>query len=268
MPKQTLSHLLKELEKKPATLSEKEKDKLDNEIVDLQLKMLQIQEAVFTCKDRVVIVFEGFDAAGKGGTIRTITEKLDLRYFKVIPIAAPKKTEQGKHYLYRFWRKLPAPGYITIFDRSWYGRVLVEKIEELAPAHRIEDAYDEIREFEETLQRDGITLIKIFLAVTKEEQLKRFEERLQDPFKMWKITDADISARKNWNKYVTAVDKFLSENDTKKSPWHLVTSNSKKFARRDSLEIVTTKLASYLKGKERKALDKEQTKYLKELKQS
>lgn len=267
MAKQSLSRLLKDLAKKPASLTDKEKEKLDGEIKELQLKMLQIQEAAYSRQDRVVIIFEGFDAAGKGGTIRTITEKLDPRYFKVIPIAAPKKIEQGKHYLYRFWRKLPAPGYITIFDRSWYGRVLVEKVEELAPHQRIRDAYGEIKEFEETLQRDGIILIKIFLAVTKDEQLKRFEERLEDPFKMWKITDSDIRARKNWDLYVDAVDEIMKENDTKISPWHLVPSNSKKIARRDSLEIITDKLSPFIKGIKKSEMDKEQKKYMKQLRE-
>ena len=267
MANQSLSRLLKDLEKRPAKISDKDKEKLEKEISELQLTMLQIQEAVFNRKERVVIIFEGFDAAGKGGTIRTVTEKLDPRYFKVIPIAAPKKTEQGKHYLYRFWRKIPAPGYITIFDRSWYGRVLVEKVEELAPLDRIEDAYGEIKEFEETLQRDGIILIKIFLAVTKDEQLVRFEERLKDPFKMWKITDADINARKHWNKYVSAVDEFLKTNDTKKTPWTLIPSNSKKYARRDSLQVITKRLSPYLKGFEEKIPDKEQKKFLKKLRE-
>ncbi len=265
MPDNSLSRLLKDLAKKPKTF--KDKDKIDEEIRELQLVMLRIQQAVFHRKERVVVIFEGFDAAGKGGTIRAVSEMLDPRSLKVIPIAAPKKTEQAKHWLYRFWRKLPAPGYITIFDRSWYGRVLVEKVEELTSEERIEDAYQEIKEFEETLQRDGIILIKIFLAVTKDEQLKRFEERLLDPFKRWKITDADIRARKNWDKYVDAVDEFLEKNSTKKSPWHLIPSNSKKFARREALHIITKKLSPLTKGFEGSDLDKEQKKFLKELRE-
>ena len=262
---QPLSRLLKELEKKPKTM--KNKDKLDQEIKKLQLVMLKIQQAVFHRGERVVIIFEGFDSAGKGGTIRAISEMLDPRSLKVIPIAAPKKTEQGKHWLYRFWRKLPAPGYITIFDRSWYGRVLVEKVEKLTSEKRIQDAYQEIREFEETLQRDGIILIKIFLAVTKDEQLIRFEERLTDPLKQWKITEADIRARKHWDKYVDAVDQFLAKNDTKKSPWHVIPSNSKRFARQEALKAVTGKLAPLMKGFEECGMDKEQKRYLKELRE-
>lgn len=265
MPTKSLSGLLKDLDKKPKTI--KDKDKLDKEIEELQLEMLKIQQAVFHRKERVVIIFEGFDAAGKGGTIRAVSEMLDPRSLKVVPIAAPKKIEQGKHWLYRFWRKLPAPGNITIFDRSWYGRVLVEKVEELTSEERIQDAYKEINEFEETLQRDGIILIKIFLAVTKGEQLKRFEERLEDPFKSFKITDSDIRARKHWNKYVKAVDEFLEKNDTKKSPWHVIPSNSKKFARRGALQVITKNLAPLKKGFEQRVIDKEQKKFLKELRE-
>lgn len=266
MSRQTLTGLLKDLENKPDIMPDK--DKLDEEIKDLQLLMLQIQQAIFHKKKRVIVIFEGFDAAGKGGTIRTVNEKLDPRSLKVVPIAAPKKVEQGKHWLYRFWKKLPPPGNITIFDRSWYGRVLVEKVDELTDEKRIAEAYDEINEFEATLQRDGIILIKIFLAVTKNEQLKRFEERLADPLKSWKITEADIKARKDWNKYVAAVDKFLGETDSKKSPWHLIPSNSKKFARRESLKILTKKLAPLLKDFEHPAHDKKQKKFLKELRGS
>lgn len=263
MSDHSLSGLLKDFSKKPKVM--KDKEELDDEIKDLQLIMLRIQQAAFHRKERVIIVFEGFDAAGKGGTIRAITEKLDPRSIKVIPIAAPKKTEQGKHWLYRFWKKLPPPGNITIFDRSWYGRVLVEKVEELTPPDRIDDAYKEINEFEATLLRDGVILIKIFLAVTKDEQLKRFEERLTDPLKRWKISEADIRARRNWNKYVSAVDEFLKKNNTSKAPWHVIPSNSKKFARKETLRIITKKLSPLLKGFELPHLDKEQKKFLKEL---
>lgn len=260
----SLSGLLKDLAKKPKSI--KDKDKLEKEIEEFQLTMLKIQQAAYHRKERIIILFEGFDAAGKGGTIRAVTERLDPRSLKVVPIAAPKKTEQGKHWLYRFWRKLPPPGNITIFDRSWYGRVLIEKVDELTTEDRIKDAYKEINEFEATLHRDGIILIKIFLAVTKDEQLKRFEERLTDPLKQWKITEDDINARKNWNKYVSAVDDFLEKNNTRNSPWHVIPSNSKKFARRQSLHVITKKLAPLLKGFEQPELDKEQKKFLKDLK--
>lgn len=266
MPKQSLSGLLKDLEKKPAVF--KGKEELEDEIKELQLTMLKIQQAAYHKGQRIIILFEGFDAAGKGGTIRAVTEKLDPRSLKVVPIAAPKKIEQAKHWLYRFWKKLPAPGRIVIFDRSWYGRVLVEKVEELTPPDRIHDAYKEIKEFEATLQRDGIILIKIFLAVTKDEQLKRFEERLTDPLKRWKITEDDIRARKKWNDYVSAVDEFLKKTDTKKSSWHVIQSNSKKYARKESLKLITRELVHLLKGFEQPERDRKQKKFLKDLKDS
>src|SRR5262249_29987963 len=146
----------------------------------------------------------GFDAAGKGGAIRRLVEKLDPRGFKVHPIGPPEAVEQQIHYLYRFWTRLPKPGTIAIFDRTWYGRVLVEKVEKLAARKRCEQAYEEIVNFEKTLVQDGISLIKIFLAISKKEQLKRFEDRLNDPYKEWKLTKDDVEDRRRWDKYVKA----------------------------------------------------------------
>lgn len=230
-----LSTLLKKMPK-----ASKDKDHLEEEIKNLQLKMLRIQQGVFHSKDRVIIIFEGFDAAGKGGAIRALTEMLDPRSIKVIPIGAPTSDEQGKHWLYRFWKELPSPGNITIFDRSWYGRVLVEKVDKLTTSKRLEQAHQEINEFESQLQNDGITLIKIFLAITKDEQLERFNARLKDPYKQWKLTTADVEARKKWNQYVKAVDEIFIKNN--QCPWHLIPANSKKMARHQVLSIVTSKL--------------------------
>ena len=240
---------------KMAKMDSPEFDKvtLETEMKKLQLNMLRIQQGVFHKKDRVIIMFEGFDAAGKGGTIRKLTEALDPRSFKVIPIGAPSAEEQGKHWLYRFWRDLPAPGHITIFDRSWYGRVLVEKVESLTSEENLKRAYREINEFEAQLQNDGITVIKIFLAITKEEQLKRFEDRLDDPYKQWKISMDDINARKKWNKYVKAVDEILIKSNPTSCPWHVIPANSKKFTRKESLGIVTTKLKSHQEWMEKAA---------------
>ena len=215
---------------------------MDQETKNLQLKMLRIQQGVFHKKDRVVIIFEGFDAAGKGGAIRKLTENLDPRSVKVVPIGAPNAEEQGKHWLYRFWKELPPAGQITIFDRSWYGRVLVEKVEKLTSAEKLKRAYDEINEFEALLQNDGITVIKIFLAITKDEQLERFHDRLNDPYKQWKISMDDINARKKWSDYVKAVDEFLIKSNPSSAPWHLIPANSKRFTRREVLKIVTGQL--------------------------
>ena len=263
---QSLTSLLKDLKSKPKVMPEK--DNLDDEIKKLQLSMLRIQQGVFHKKDRVIIMFEGFDAAGKGGAIRTITEVLDPRSFKVIPIGPPTESEAGKHFLYRFWKNIPAPGNITIFDRSWYGRVLVEKVDKLADEHRLKVAHREINEFEAQLVDDGIVLIKFFLAITKDEQLERFEARLKDPYKQWKITMADVDARKKWDKYVAAVDEILKKNNTHKAPWKVIPANSKKFARREILRNVKKELHYCEKWIEKAASKYEENKLAKLLKKT
>jgi AMP-polyphosphate phosphotransferase len=244
---------------------EYDKASVDEEIKKLQLKMLRIHQGIFHKQDRVVIIFEGFDAAGKGGAIRALTEKLDPRNVHVIPIGAPTSEEKGKHWLYRFWRDLPAPGHMTIFDRSWYGRVLIEKVDKLATPERLRDAHREINEFEAQLVNDGITVIKFFLAITKSEQLERFEDRLNDPYKQWKITDADVEARKNWTKYVKAVDEILVKNNHTSIPWHLIPANSKRKTRKAVLSIVTTKLKMCEQWIEKAAQKYERSKLLKRL---
>jgi polyphosphate kinase 2 (PPK2 family) len=226
--------------------------------------MLRIQQGVFHKKERVVIIFEGFDAAGKGGAIRNITEMLDPRGFRVHPIGAPTKEEQGKHWLYRFWINLPEAGNIAIFDRSWYGRVMVEKVDNLTHKEKIKESYDEINKFEETLQKDGIKVVKIFLAISKDEQLKRFQDRLDDPYKQWKISMDDINARKSWDQYVKAIDIILKKCNSKACPWLVIPANSKKHARLASLTYITNELSNFEKWMENAALTYE-TKKLKAL---
>ncbi len=208
----------------------------------LQIKMLSIQQAYFHETRRAVLVFEGWDAAGKGGAIRRLTEKLDPRGFHVWPIGAPTPAEQGRHYLYRFWTKLPEPGLIAIFDRSWYGRVLVERVEDLTPKKAWKRAYDEINEFERMLVDDGVRLVKIFLHITPEEQLRRFAERLGNPHKRWKLTDDDIRAHARWKDYADAVEDMFDETSTKRAPWTPVFGDRKWIARVKVLEAVTDAL--------------------------
>jgi polyphosphate kinase 2 (PPK2 family) len=260
----SLSSLLQGLAKAPKIMRDKEL--LEEQAKKLQLKMLRIQQGVFHKKDRVVIMFEGFDAAGKGGAIRSITEVLDPRNVRVIPIGEPNEDEKGKPWLYRFWRDVPAPGQIVIFDRSWYGRVLVEKVDHLTSPDKLKTAYAEINEFEAQLQNDGIILIKFFLGITKDEQLERFEDRLKDPYKQWKIGMPDINARKNWSKYVKAVDEIFLKCSPKTSPWHLVAANSKRYTRKEVLSIVTTKLKFCEQWIEKAALSYEAKKFAKMLK--
>lgn len=260
----TLTALLRQLNKAPKEM--KDKEALEEAAAKLQLKMLRIQQGAFHKKDRVVIMFEGFDAAGKGGAIRALTEKLDPRSIKVVPIGAPTEEEKGKHWLYRFWANLPDPGNIVVFDRSWYGRVLVEKVDKLTAKEKLKSAYEEINQFEAQLQNDGIIVIKFFLAITKDEQLARFESRLSDPYKQWKITMADIDARKKWDKYVEAMDEIFKKTNLKTSPWHAIPANSKKFTRLEVLKIVTDELEPCAKWIEKKVLIKEKNKLEKLLK--
>jgi polyphosphate kinase 2 (PPK2 family) len=215
--------------------------------------MLRAQQGLWHGKKRAVIVFEGFDAAGKGGAIRRLTEDIDPRGVRVHPIGPPTEIELGEHYLQRFWEKLPSPGTIAIFDRSWYGRVLVEKVEKLTPAPRIKEAYREIREFETDLLDDGIELIKFFLAIDKDEQLKRFEDRLKDPYKQWKLTDSDVEARSKWNDYVEAADLMFEKTHTSRAPWYLVPANDKHYTRNEVLRLVTHRFGNYSRWMETKA---------------
>ncbi len=228
-----LSQTLKKPTPKKLTALDLEKMK------ELKLAMLRYQQAAYITGKRIVIIFEGFDAAGKGSCIRHLTETLDPRSSQVIPIGEPTDDEKGQHYLQRFWRELPNKGHLTVFDRSWYGRVLVEKVEKLAPRNRIEAAYKEINQFEKLLADDGITLIKIFLAVSKQEQLERFKERLSNPLKGWKITQDDVRNRRNWLKYVKASDVLIA-----RCPgWHVIPSDNKGYARLKVLKVVTKKLS-------------------------
>lgn len=230
-------------------MANKNKDKLK----DLQLKMLRIQQGVWHCKERVIIAFEGVDAAGKGGAIRRITENLDPRGVRVHPIGAPDPVEQGIHYLYRFWTKLPAKGTICVFDRTWYGRVLVERVEKLIRKEDWERAYEEINNFEKLLIDDGVKIIKIYLKISKDEQLKRFEDRINDPYKQWKITKEDIRNRAKWKDYSKASEEMFKRTDTKDCPWHIIETDDKDKAREEVLKIITSELHEIQDRMEEKA---------------
>lgn len=219
-------------------------DKADYEaqLVKLQRKMLAIQQAYWHGKKRAVIVFEGWDAAGKGGAIRRLTEKLDPRGAHVWPIGAPTVEEQGTHYLYRFWRRLPAPGTIAIFDRSWYGRVLVERVDGLAKKPEWSRAYREIVGFERLLVDDGARLAKVFLHITPEEQLERFAERLETPEKRWKLTQADVDAHLKYDDYARAADDMFAKTSWAGAKWKAIHADSKWRARIDALAHIVAVL--------------------------
>lgn len=210
-----------------------------------QRKLLSVQQAYFLQKRRAVIVFEGWDAAGKGGAIRRLTALLDPRGFCVYPISAPTPDEQGRHYLYRFQTKLPKPGRMAIFDRSYYGRVLVERVEAFATKKQWQRAYQEINEFERLLMDDGVRVIKLFIHIDKEEQRQRFIKRLKIPEKRWKLTLEDVRNREKWQAYESAIDDMFAHTSTVAAPWHVIAGNHKKYAR---VEVIKTVVQSLEQG--------------------
>jgi len=225
--------------------------KLDEEEYQKKLKKLQnklslLGYKVYLKKLPVVIVFEGPDAAGKGGCIKRITEKLDPRGFVVWAIAAPHGEDRTHQYLYRFWRRLPERGQIAIFDRSWYGRVLVERIEGFCTEEAWKRAYREINDFERELTDFGTVLVKFWLQISKQEQLKRFREREREPAKKWKITSEDWRNREKWDLYQEAAEEMLLRTSTLKAPWHIVEANDKLWARIKVLRILTETLKKHL----------------------
>lgn len=220
-----------------------DKETYEKRLSQLQKELLHVQQTYWHEKRRAVIVFEGWDAGGKGGAIRRLTEPLDPRGVHVWPISAPRPDEQGRHYLYRFWKRLPVPGTFAIFDRSWYGRVLVERVEGFASKEQWKRAYEEIRDFEKMLTDDGARVVKLFLHIDKDEQLRRFKERLTNPYKRWKLTEEDLRNRTKWDEYVEAVEDMFDETSTPNAPWSAIPANSKWFARTQILELVTEALA-------------------------
>jgi polyphosphate kinase 2 (PPK2 family) len=223
--------------------------KIDLEEYEQRLRSLQntlqlVQQAYLGTPERAVVVLEGWDTAGKGGVVRRLGWALDPRSFKVHPIAAPSPRERTQHYLQRFWERVPERGQIVVFDRSWYGRVLVERVEELAAASEWKRAYREINEFERTLVADGIRLVKIFLHITPDEQVRRFKDRLTNPNKRWKLSYEDFRNRDRWQDYEAAIEDMMEQTSAKHSRWHLVPANNKPFARLAALNILSDRLGA------------------------
>ena len=194
-----------------------------------------------------MLVFEGWDAAGKGGAIRRVTAALDARDYQVIPIGPPTDEERAHPYLWRFWRHLPRSGVLTIFDRSWYGRVLVERVEGFATLPDWTRAYAEINQFEEQLVEHGIVLVKYWLHVTREAQLRRFKERERSPYKRWKLTADDWRNREKWDQYALAVNEMIERTSTRAAPWTLVEADDKYYARIKVLETTCDRLEATLR---------------------
>ncbi len=200
-----------------------------------------------------VLVFEGPDAAGKGGAIRRLTSAMDARDYRVIPVAAPTEEEAAQHYLWRFWRHVPRSGRITIFDRSWYGRVLVERIEGFAQPEEWRRSYPEINEFEEEITARGIILVKFWVHISKEEQYRRFKDREANSYKAWKLTAEDWRNRAKWDDYGVAVNEMVERTSTRAAPWTIVEGNDKKFARMKIMATVCDALRAGLEPRKRHA---------------
>jgi len=214
----------------------------ERELKELQARLHLLGLEVYRQQRPVTLVFEGWDAAGKGGAIKRLSEKLDPRGYIVHAIAAPAGEDKTRHYLYRFWRRLPARGEIAIFDRSWYGRVLVERIEGFARDDEWQRAYAEINEFERQLVEFGTIVCKFWLHISPDEQLRRFEERQNVQYKAWKLTEDDWRNREKWPRYEQAIDEMLLRTSTPAAPWTVVESEDKRFARIKVLRTVVRRL--------------------------
>lgn len=214
------------------------KDAYKAELKTRQQRIFEIEHEIYMKRIPVVILYQGWDAAGKGGNIRRLTQAMDPRGYEVIPIAAPNDVEKAHHYLWRFWQEFPKAGHIAIFDRSWYGRVLVERVEGFCSEQEWRRAYREINEMEEHMVNFGAVLVKFWLHIDQEEQLRRFDARQQTPHKQWKITDEDWRNREKWDRYKEAVDEMLFRTSTVYAPWTIVEANSKYYARIKALKTV------------------------------
>jgi polyphosphate kinase 2 (PPK2 family) len=213
-----------------------------------QLQLRELAYQLYVQKRTLVVVYEGWDAGGKGGNIKRVTERLDPRGYEVFPIAAPKGEDATHHYLWRFWRRLRPPDekQILIFDRTWYGRVMVERIEGFCTEEEWKRAYREIKEFERQLADYGMILAKFWIHISQEEQLRRFETRRGTAYKSWKLTDEDWRNRDRWDQYEAAVEDMLLQTSTLTAPWTIVEGNDKWFARVKTLRTLVDVLSKEL----------------------
>lgn len=225
-------------------LSEEEYRK---ELKICQNRLSELHNKLYRKKIPVIIAYEGYDAAGKGGNIKRIAAALDPRGYEVLPIASPLPHEKARHFLWRFWTRLPKSGHIAIFDRTWYGRVMVERIEGFCSENDWQRAYNEINEFEKELYDWGAVIIKFWVHIDKETQLERFTDRQNTPEKQWKITDEDWRNREKWEQYEISINEMLQKTNTSYANWHILESNDKKYARIKALKIVIAELEKKLK---------------------
>jgi polyphosphate kinase 2 (PPK2 family) len=234
-------------------LSQKlDKKKFETALAKYQGKLAKLTRDPGFKDITVITVFEGNDAAGKGGSIRRITSAVDARQYQVVPIAAPTEEERAQPYLWRFWRHVPRKGRVTIFDRSWYGRVLVERVEKFCSESDWMRAYHEINDFEGQLVRNNTVVVKFWLTISKEEQLRRFKARETIGFKHFKITDEDWRNREKWNAYEQAIGDMVDRTSTEIAPWTLVEANDKNFARIKILKTLCQRIEAALKAAKKK----------------
>ena len=223
-----------------------EEEEYRKELKELQKRLGELHNRVYRKRVPVIITYEGWDAAGKGGNIKRITGALDPRGYEVHPIASPEPHEKARHYLWRFWTRLPKDGHIAIFDRTWYGRVMVERLEGFCSENDWKRAYNEMNEFEKELYDWGAVIIKFWVQIDKDTQLERFTDRQNNPEKQWKITDEDWRNREKWDLYEDAVNEMLKKTSTTYAPWHILESVDKKYARIKALKIVIEELEKAL----------------------
>lgn len=214
----------------------------DSALKAVQDRLERIQVAHIIHERAAIIVLEGWDAAGKGGIIKRLTAKWDPRFFEVMPIAAPSETELAHHFLWRFWTRLPAKGHVAIFDRSWYGRVLVERVEGYADKAEWRHGYDEINDFEAQQVEAGATIVKLFVHITQARQDRQLLERLEDPWKQWKTGADDYRNRARRDDYLEALDDMFERTHTKRAPWTVIDGNSRKAGRIAALTAIADQL--------------------------
>ena len=227
-------------------LAMKHRKQYNARLKELQLELLHYQYLLKDLPRCLILVFEGPDAAGKGGVIKRMTQKLDPRYLKVWSTVKPTDEELAHHYLWRFWNRLPRRGHGAIFDRSWYGRVLVERVEKFATNEEWRRAFREINDFEQTLADNGAILLKYYLHISKKEQLRRFKSRASDPYKHWKISEEDWRNRRKWDRHNEAAEEMFSHTDHQHAPWHLIEAEDKRHSRVKCLEILVDRLRAEL----------------------
>jgi polyphosphate kinase 2 (PPK2 family) len=238
-----------------------------DDLKHLQERIARLFVANMVHKKKAIVVCEGWDAAGKGGAIQRLTAECDPRGYKVWPISAPTDEEKSHHYLWRFWRRMPKAGEVAIFDRSWYGRVLVERVEGFASEAEWRRAYDEINELEAGLGHDGATIVKLFFHVTRETQDERLAARLDHPWKRWKVTAEDLRNRARRDDYLAALNDMFAHTDSRWAPWTVIDGNDKKAARIAALTRVADELAETL-PKDPPPISPEQEKLARQLKDS